>query len=220
MAITLQALSKEFPKKDVHWRAQALTRDGTKALALAYIDARDVMERLDQVCGMENWQRRYSHANGKTVCEIGIRINNEWIWKADGAGDTDVEAEKGAISDAFKRAAVNWGVGRYLYALKQTWVPCETYQNNQGKQVFSKFTDDCWKYVKATPKTTAKAAIERAQEIGAMLEHAENIDHLSSIWTQHYQELRTLGAGNLEFAEQIKDEMKTKLSKTKLSEVL
>jgi len=49
----------------------------------------------------------------------------EWIWKADGAGDTDVEAEKGAISDAFKRAAVKWGVGRYLYDLDSPWVALE-----------------------------------------------------------------------------------------------
>ena len=91
-------------------------------MALAYIDSRDVQDRLDQVCGPAGWQCRYPHAGQKTVCEIGIRVGNEWIWKADGAGDSDVEAEKGALSDAFKRAAVKWGIGRYLYDLDSPWV--------------------------------------------------------------------------------------------------
>jgi hypothetical protein len=50
---------------------------------------------------------------------------NLWIWKSDGAGATDVEGEKGMLSDALKRAAVRWGVGRYLYDLKSPWVAIE-----------------------------------------------------------------------------------------------
>jgi hypothetical protein len=91
-------------------------------MALAYIDSRDVQDRLDAVCGAGGWQCRYPHAGQKTVCEIGVKIDGEWIWKADGAGDSDVEAEKGALSDAFKRAAVKWGIGRYLYDLDSPWV--------------------------------------------------------------------------------------------------
>lgn len=94
-------------------------------MALAYIDARDVMERLDAVCGPGGWQCSYPHANGKTVCSIGIKVGDEWIWKANGAGDTDFEAEKGALSDAFKRAAVMWGIGRYLYDVASPWVLIE-----------------------------------------------------------------------------------------------
>ena len=94
-------------------------------MALAFIDARDVMERLDDVLSPAGWQCRYSHANGKTVCDIGVKAHGEWIWKADGAGDSDVEAEKGALSDAFKRAAVRFGVGRYLYDVDAPWVALE-----------------------------------------------------------------------------------------------
>jgi hypothetical protein len=79
------------------------------------------------VLGMD-WQCKYSHANGKTICDIGIMIDGLWIWRAGGAGDTDVEAEKGAISDAFKRAAVLFGVGRYLYELPNEWVACDEYK--------------------------------------------------------------------------------------------
>lgn len=114
-----------FPPDAVSWRVGATNRDKTKGLALAYVDARDVMQRLDDVVGPAGWQCEYPHANGKTVCSIGIKIGGEWIWKANGAGDTDVEAEKGALSDAFKRAAVCWGIGRYLYDIPQTWVAIE-----------------------------------------------------------------------------------------------
>lgn len=118
-------LKAPFPPDRVSWRIGSTTQDKSRGMAMSYLDARDVMERLDDVCGPGGWQNRYSHANGKTVCDIGIKIDNEWIWKADGAGDTDVEAEKGALSDAFKRAAVRWGVGRYLYDVSAVWVEIE-----------------------------------------------------------------------------------------------
>ncbi len=152
----LKMLAAEFDKADIHWRAQSLTRDGKKALALAYLDARNVMDRLDQICGMENWQDRYEVHGNKTICYISIKIGDEWVTKSDGAGDTKVEAEKGSISDAFKRAAVKWGIGRYLYSLDAVWCPCETYERN-GKQVFPKFTDDPWNFVRGSSKPAAKS---------------------------------------------------------------
>lgn len=151
----LAKLKEPFPQSQVSWRAQTVTKSGDKALALAYIDARDVMERLDAVCGPENWQCRYSHADKKTICEIGVKVGEEWVWKADGAGDSDVEAEKGALSDAFKRAAVRFGIGRYLYDIGDVWVPCESRDFN-GKKQFVKFTDDPWKHVRNRTATTAK----------------------------------------------------------------
>jgi hypothetical protein len=119
------ALAAPFPPDRVSWRVGSTTGDKSKGMALAYIDARDVMHRLDSTCGPAGWQCRYPHANGKTVCEVGLKVDGEWIWKADGAGDTDYEAEKGALSDAFKRAAVRWGIGRYLYDLSAPWVEVE-----------------------------------------------------------------------------------------------
>jgi len=93
---------------------------------LSYITARVLMDRLDEAVGPENWQVRFPFAG---CCEIGIRVEvkpqgstpmsapaeYEWIWKADGAGETAIEGEKGIFSDAFKRAGVQWGVGRELY---------------------------------------------------------------------------------------------------------
>jgi hypothetical protein len=118
----LKKLSEPFPPSAISWRVGSTTKDKTKGLAFAYIDARDVQDRLDAVCGPAGWQCSYPHAADKTVCSIGIKIGDEWVWKANGAGDSDIEAQKGALSDAFKRAAVMWGIGRYLYDVKTPWV--------------------------------------------------------------------------------------------------
>lgn len=118
----IEKLAAPFDPSRVSWRVGSTTQAKDKGMALAYIDSRDVQDRLDAVCGAAGWQCRYPHAGQKTVCEIGVKIEAEWIWKADGAGDSDVEAEKGALSDAFKRAAVKWGIGRYLYDIESPWV--------------------------------------------------------------------------------------------------
>lgn len=120
----LGELSKPFDPSLVSWRVGSTTADKKKGIALAYLDARDVMERLDEVCGT-GWQCRYSHVGERTCCEISINVDGAWLTRSNGAGDTDVEAEKGAFSDAFKRAAVLWGVGRYLYGLQSPWVELE-----------------------------------------------------------------------------------------------
>lgn len=126
--VDFKALSAPFDPQEVSWRVGSMKKDKTAGMALAYIDARVVMERLDAICGPDGWQCRYSHANGKTVCDIAVKCGAEWIWKANGAGDSDIEAEKGALSDAFKRAAVLWGIGRYLYDLPSPWVEVDEWK--------------------------------------------------------------------------------------------
>lgn len=148
----LRDLYRPFPAEVVQWRAQMVTDKtrggGFAALALSYIDARDVMERLDQVCTPVCWQSEHFDAGGgKLGCRIGIFIDQIWIWKSDGAGATDIEAEKGAFSGALKRAAVSWGIGRYLYDMGNVWVPCDAYEQS-GKLKFKKFTDDPWNHVR------------------------------------------------------------------------
>lgn len=123
--MNLSDLHKPFPAAEIEWRVGSTAPDKTSGLALAYLTARHVMDRLDAVCGSENWQDRYEFHGPRTVCYLSIRIGDEWVTKADGAGDSDVEAEKGAISDALKRAAVKWGIGRYLYDLGNIWVDLE-----------------------------------------------------------------------------------------------
>ena len=103
-----------------------MTKDGKKGSALAYIDARDVMKRLDDIVGFENWSDEYYETKtGRLLCTLSIKIGDGWVSKSDGAGDTNIEGAKGGISDAFKRAAVKWGIGRYLYYLPVKWVAVE-----------------------------------------------------------------------------------------------
>lgn len=158
--MNLSELSAEFDRKNVHWRVQGTPyeRNGTfYAMALAYIDARDVMDRLDDACGPENWQDKYSVTpNGLIIGRIGIRINDEWVWKSDGAGETAVEGKKGGISDALKRAAVKWGIGRYLYRLDSPWVRCDV--KRKGEKVYWKsWSEDPWSKVKVMAYHAAEA---------------------------------------------------------------
>lgn len=131
--MNLDLLSKPFPPDRISWRLGSTNGDKTKGMALAYIDARDVMSRLDEACG-PYWQAEYvPMPNGTCCCRIGIKIDNEWVWRSNGSmnisdsdkADAKEMAEKGSYSDAFKRAAVLWGIGQYLYDLDSPWVDIE-----------------------------------------------------------------------------------------------
>ena len=128
----LSKLIRPWDKSEVKWRVGSLTKDKKKTLPLAYVDARVVMERLDEAMGAANWQDRYEFHGSRIICYLSIRIDDEWITKADGAGDSNVEAEKGGISDAFKRASVKWGMGRELYELKCKYMPIDAFNQIVG----------------------------------------------------------------------------------------
>jgi hypothetical protein len=116
-------LCRPFAAEEIEWRIGSTNADKTKGMALAYMDARAVMDRFDAVCGPDGWQCNYTMSGAVAICNIGVLMpSGNWIWKADGAGATDVEGEKGMLSDALKRAAVRWGVGRYLYEMDSPWV--------------------------------------------------------------------------------------------------
>lgn len=126
------ALCAPFPIELVSWRVGPTNEksrkpeDVLRGQALCYVDARTVMDRLDSVMGFDSWQCTYTPGVGASiVCNIGLRLAGDWLWKADGAGPSDMEAEKGALSDAFKRAAVRWGIGRYLYDIEAPWLTLE-----------------------------------------------------------------------------------------------
>lgn len=106
------------------WKIQSFNKAKTKASCVAYIDARDVMDLLDRAVGAENWSDKYYEVRGQIMCSLGLRMsqNEDFIWKSDTGSAGDIEAEKSVVSDAFKRAAVKWGIGRFLYDLKIKWV--------------------------------------------------------------------------------------------------
>lgn len=187
----IKQLFAEFPHEDISWRAQSMTKDGDKAMALAYIDARNVMDRLDQVCGAADWQDRYEFHGARTICYLSIKIDGEWVTKADGAGDSDVEAEKGAISDALKRAAVKWGIGRYLYSLDAPWVPCDSYEKG-GKFYWKRWKVDPWSCIKGAARSSHSMRSEtdaRGDDLFKQMRHeisecgsTVKLDALYKVW--------------------------------------
>lgn len=124
-SIDLSKLALPFKPKEIEWRVgrSGYSRDGKPwAMVLAYVSNRAIMRRLDLVCGPENWKNQFREWKEKSqLCGISIRIDGEWVTKWDGADDTDFEATKGGLSDSMKRAAVQWGIGRYLYYLDGTF---------------------------------------------------------------------------------------------------
>ena len=118
-------LAEPFPAEDIEWRAQrtGVASNGNPwVMCLAYVTNRAIQQRLDDVLGPEKWRNEYKQApEGGTLCGISIKCKDEWITKWDGAENTQVEAVKGGLSGAMKRAAVQWGIGRYLYKLEATF---------------------------------------------------------------------------------------------------
>lgn len=124
-------LKKPFRPDEIEFRISAKTKDKTKGLAVAYIQNRAVQNRLDEVMGFSNWKNEFIVTEKGKICGLSLRIDDEWITKYDGASDTKIEATKGGISDSMKRAAVQWGIGRYLYNLPGQWVKIKnTYGDN------------------------------------------------------------------------------------------
>jgi len=122
-------LQDKFIPGDIEWRIQQAgwKEDKPWAMVLAYITNRAVMDRLDEVCGPANWQNVFIvESDGAITCGISIKCGDEWVTKYDAAEATDIEAIKGGRSGAMKRAAVQWGIGRYLYNLEATFAHCQT----------------------------------------------------------------------------------------------
>lgn len=117
----LKKLRDPFPEDCIEWRIKSsgLDNDGKPwATVLAYLTVRAIEDRLDEVVGQENWQNKFTAGPvGGMLCGIGIKVGSEWIWKFDGADIPEREPVKGCFSDSQKRAAVQWGIGRYLYGL-------------------------------------------------------------------------------------------------------
>ena len=129
----LARLADYFAPEELEWKPITISKKTNKGLAAAYVTNRAIMARLDEVCGPENWKNDFRPGpNGGVVCGLSIRIvredgSSEWVTKWDGADNSDIEAVKGGLSNAMRRAAVQWGIGRYLYELPSTWVPVDDY---------------------------------------------------------------------------------------------
>jgi hypothetical protein len=127
-------LAEPFDPSEVRWKPAAVS--GNRALAIAFVDARTVQQRLDDVLGIAGWTDAYKFLpDGSCVCKLTCLIGDRWVSKVDVGGPSEQEDEgdrrKAAISDALKRCAVKFGVGRFLYRLPRTWVS----YNPQSRQL-------------------------------------------------------------------------------------
>lgn len=169
----LSALKKEMPYK---WRVQSFSKQKPQATCVAYVDARDVMDRLDEVC-IYGWERLHSEFKNHLYCGISIVMpNGEKLTRWDCGVESNQDAEKGEASDSFKRASVNWGIGRFLYDMGMQYVASNEAKNGNnypycvdasGKKIF-----DLTKHInevvlkqptkQAPPKPTKKAEFTQA----------------------------------------------------------
>ena len=108
---------------------------------LLYKDARCDMAILDETVGAENWEREHYECKGNLFCKVGINTNYKkesaipnWVYKSDCGTESNTEKEKGEASDSFKRACVNWGIGRELYTAPFIWIESGQYNvREKGK---------------------------------------------------------------------------------------
>ena len=118
------ALAMPFEPSAVKFKPQAVK--GNRAMAVAYVDCRMVQDRLDEVLGVENWQDEYTLLpDGSVVCKLQLKIGEHWISKMDVGSPSEQpdggDRLKAAFSDSLKRAAVKYGIARYLYRLPMQW---------------------------------------------------------------------------------------------------
>jgi len=169
-------------------------RGVSRALALSYIDARSVMARLDEVLGPENWRDSLRVEHGRTICRLEIRIEDEWVWREDVSGDTNFESEKGGASGALKRAAVKFGIGRYLYDVPEVWAECNvriTGQGSEQKVHHNGWTERGSQALEAAlmqfagPRETGKpSSVKRLHEL---IERAPDKLTLDNLYRAHWQ---------------------------------
>lgn len=156
-------------KKEIPFKYKPQSVKFGKATMVSYIDARDVQDLLDEVVGPENWCTDFNVINENLFARIGIKVNDEWVYKTDCGVESNVEVEKGEASDAFKRAAVQWGVGRFLYRLGVVELKTAMYKDKErpatddGKILWT--NDEISEYIKhrndPKPKVGAKVNLRQ-----------------------------------------------------------
>ena len=116
-------LQEPVPSNEIKYRqAKYGLTEGESVQMLAYIDARYVMQVLDDTFGVENWSNEYVLLGAKTFCKLSVTFpDGKVVSKMDVGAETDFEQEKGVVSDALKRTAVLFGIGRDLYSLPKYW---------------------------------------------------------------------------------------------------
>lgn len=147
-------------------------------MLLLYKNARVDMNILDKTVGAANWQRDHKELKGNLFCGVGIRFDEGWVWKWDCGTESNTEKEKGEASDSFKRACVNWGIGRELYSTPRV-------------QIWNNKLDFNGNYLN-TPLEVAHIAYDEARKICDLT--IINADTLEEVWKMRNGEI-VIGVG-------------------------
>ncbi len=196
----LTKLTEPFPHEDIEWRVARAGQGGggVFCLVIPYITARAIQNRLDAVCGPENWRNeepKIIDVNGKSAFAGGISIwlarppetasplaihNSEWVTKWDVSDPTNIEPAKGGFSGAMKRAGAQWGIGRYLYYLDETFADVETSKQVGRQWNYAKLPKDkggLEYYWKAPGLPAWALPMEKEHEI-----HEDDLNGLKKAW--------------------------------------
>lgn len=105
-----------------------------KAVLLLYKNARVDMDMLDEHFGCLGWQREHTFKEGKNYCKVSVfdTKTSRWVSKEDVGIESNTEETKGEASDAFKRACVNFGIGRELYTAPSISIELNNGEASQG----------------------------------------------------------------------------------------
>lgn len=122
---------RPLTEKEIEVRVGTCNEKGVSLLL--YKDARVDANILDETVQPESWQCKFYECKGNLFCSVGIYNQGGWIWKDDCGAPSNMEAEKGEASDAFKRACFKWGIGRELYTAPFIWIPSESCNIKQGR---------------------------------------------------------------------------------------
>ena len=134
--INFRSLQDRFPADEIEWRLQQAGEKNGRvwAICVPYVTNRAIQGRLDEVVGPGNWKNEFRPGpDGGVMCGLSVRVGEEWVTKWDGAENTDIEGVKGGLSGAMKRSAVQWGIGRYLYGLDETFAQVSENGSLRGK---------------------------------------------------------------------------------------
>ena len=115
---------RDLTANEIEVRVSRVTNAGVELLL--FKDSRCDMRILDETVGAENWQNEFYEQKGTLFCKVGLFTDYDrgpmWVWKSNAGAPSNIEAQKGEASDAFKRACFTWGIGRELYTAPRIFV--------------------------------------------------------------------------------------------------
>jgi hypothetical protein len=173
----LKTLAAPFPEDRIGVKVQSFSKDKTKAMLVCYVQHTDAYHRLDQVD--PNWTAEITESNraGDTVF-ASVRLTLKGVSRENFGDGGD---PKSATSDAIKRAAMLFGVGRYLYDSETVWVDYNDQRDKFKSWTIQEFNDAAGRQRKAKtpvgkkempeaepappPKTTPKSTREDLNRI-------------------------------------------------------